>query len=70
MVCVVTQFITSRLNFKFQIRDRFNHLKPISYEWASQFTSEERQRLQDRYTLPPEFVRISFGTAQKQRGQH
>jgi hypothetical protein len=37
------------------------------FEWSSQFSKEEREKLEDRYSLPTDFVRIAFSTVENQR---
>lgn len=40
---------------------------PGRVKWSTQFSEDERQKLQDRYSLPEAFCRISFSTAEDQR---
>lgn len=40
---------------------------PGRVKWSLQFPLEERQKLQDRYSLPNKFFRMSFSTAEDQR---
>lgn len=40
---------------------------PVKVKWGSQFSIEERQNLQDRYSLPETFLRMSFATISNQR---
>lgn len=35
--------------------------------WSSQFSLEERQKLQDRYSLPEKFFMMSFSSFEHQR---
>jgi hypothetical protein len=42
-------------------------LRPGRVKWSSQFSVEEREKLQDLYSLPEIFVRMGFSTAADQR---
>jgi hypothetical protein len=46
---------------------RFRGFKPVTIRWSSQFSAEERETLEDQYSLPKNFFRMNFSTIADQR---
>lgn len=50
-----------------EVTSRFHRFKPSRVKWSSQFSLEERQKLQDSYSLPEKFFMMSFSSSEDQR---
>jgi hypothetical protein len=50
-----------------QVRKRFGQNETLCFEWSSGFETDHKQQLMDKYSLPDQFVHISFPTVEDQR---